>query len=143
MIRSIESSGEKVLDATIGTGERILAASVYLSELAQETGVYDAEAIMSGVTSDGKKVAIGTQEKKNALTKVNDMMGQSDQAKKGWFFQTRDKNPALNALWKSIVRFSNHTSSLSSNTAVMSRVMYGEAPKGVSEADWQRNQPGS
>ena len=140
LIRSIESSGEKVLDATIGTGERILAASVYLSELAQETGVYDAEAIMSGVTSDGKKVAIGTQEKKNALTKVNDMMGQSDQAKKGWFFQTRDKNPALNALWKSIVRFSNHTSSLSSNTAVMSRVMYGEAPKGVSEADWQRNQ---
>ena len=133
VIRQLEGSGEWALDKTIASGERILASSVFLVELAQQLETSDIDGILEG------RVEFTSKQKSSAKLKVNDMMGQSDQAKKSWFFQSRDENPTANALWRSIVRFSNHTASMSSNTAVTTRMLFSEKPQGVSDSDWSKN----
>lgn len=133
-LRIVEGSGEFALDKTIASGERFLASTMFFVELHQQTGM-DVDEILD--PEKGK--AITDEHKHNARVKVNDVMGQSDQAKKSFFFQTRDKNPSLNALWRTAVRFSNHTASMSSNTAVMARVLASRKPDNVSQADWDMN----
>ena len=136
-VRSLEQGGEFVLDKTIATGERLIASTIFFVELAEQMN--GDISMIEKIVKPGSTVEPTVQQINNAQIKVNDMMGQSDQAKKAWFFQTRDKNPTINSLWRSIVRFSNHTASTSANTAVMSRSTFGEAPEGVSAEDWQRN----
>jgi hypothetical protein len=115
-LKKYEKLGEGALNLTIGLGERILATSVFLTELMDQMNGMDLDTLLS---YSSRPNDIPIMAKTNAQVKVNDMMAQSDQAKKSWVFQTRDSNPAMSALWRSAGRFSNHTASMASNMTVM------------------------
>ena len=132
-VRGLESMGEWALDWSIASGERVLASAIFVAELAQQMNTSDINSILD------ESLQFTPQQKNNAKTKVNDLMGQSDRSKMNWFFQTRDEHPIANALMRSITRFSTHTTSLASNTSVMSRVLYNGRPDGVSDSDWLAN----
>ena len=132
-VRKLEYGAEWALDWSIASGERVLASAIFMAELAQQMNTSDVDSILNG------KLRFSPEQKNNAKTKVNDLMGQSDKSKMNWFFQTRDENPVGNALMRSITRFGTHTTSLASNTAVMSRVIYSGRPDGVSDSDWEAN----
>ena len=114
-LRKYENYGEKALMYTIGSGERVIAASVFLTELMEQMGGSGLEQVLS-MDAD----AIPMTVKNTARIRVNDLMSQSDQAKKSWMFQTRTSSPARNALFRSLVRFSNHTAGVASNASAMS-----------------------
>lgn len=114
-LRKYEQFGEKVLDLTIGSGERVIASSLFLTELMNELGNNDLNAVLE---LKGRQVPMTA--KNNARVKVNDLMAQSDQSKKASIHHTKTSNPNLNAAWKSLTRFSNHTSSIASNVSVLS-----------------------
>jgi hypothetical protein len=113
-LRKYEQLGEKALSLTIGSGERVIASAVFLTELMEQLGNQNLEQVMAMNADDVPMMA-----KVNARTKVNDLMSQSDQSKKGWLFQTRTTSPTANALLRSAVRFSNHTAGMSSNASVL------------------------
>jgi hypothetical protein len=114
-LRKYENYGEKALMLTIGSGERVIAASVFLTELMEQMGGSSLERLLK-LDAD----AIPMTVKNDARIKVNDLMSQSDQSKKSWMFQTRTSSPARNALFRSLVRFSNHTAGVASNVSAMS-----------------------
>jgi hypothetical protein len=114
-LRKYENYGEKALMLTIGSGERVIAASVFITELMEQMGDSSLERLLE-LDAD----AIPMTVKNDARIKVNDLMSQSDQAKKSWMFQTRTSSPARNALFRSLVRFSNHTAGVASNVSAMS-----------------------
>jgi hypothetical protein len=128
-IRWYERLSEKALSLSIGTPERMLAGTIFMVELAEKMGAENAAEVIV------RKGEIDDSMAQQAKLKVNDIMAQSDQAKKSWFFQTRDQSPVMNAFWRSLVRFSNHTASMSSNTAVMTRSMFEHAENDYSEGD--------
>jgi hypothetical protein len=114
-LRKYEQFGEKVLDLTIGSGERVIASSLFLTELMNELGNNDLNAVLE---LKGRQIPMTA--KNNARVKVNDLMSQSDQSKKASIHHTKTSNPNLNAAWKSLTRFSNHTSGIASNVSVLS-----------------------
>ena len=114
-LRQYEKFGEKVLDFTIGSGERVIASSVFLTELMNELDNNDLNAVLE---MKGKQIPM--MAKNNARVKVNDLMSQSDQSKKASIHHTKTSNPNLNAAFKSLTRFSNHTSGIASNVSVLS-----------------------
>lgn len=113
--RKYEQLGEKVLDFTIGSGERVIASSLFLTELMEQLENNDLDAVL-----ELKGQQISMMAKNNSRVKVNDLMSQSDQSKKASIHQTKTSNPNLNALMKSLTRFSNHTSGMASNVSVLS-----------------------
>lgn len=127
--RAYERFAEKALSFTIGTPERMLAGTIYMVELAEKMKAETVQDVLLRKNEITKELA------QQAKLKVNDVMAQSDQSKKSWFFQTRDQSPVLNAFWRSLVRFSNHTASMSSNTAVLTQTMFTDQEKGMSEMD--------
>ena len=127
--RVYERFAEKALSFTIGAPERMLAGTIYMVELAEKMKAETIQDVLLRKNEITKELA------QQAKLKVNDVMAQSDQSKKSWFFQTRDQNPVLNAFWRSLGRFSNHTSSMSSNTAVLTQTMFTDQEKGMSEMD--------
>ena len=127
--RAYERFAEKALSFTIGTPERMLAGTIYMVELAEKMKAETVQDVLLRKNEITKELA------QQAKLKVNDVMAQSDQSKKSWFFQTRDQSPVLNAFWRSLVRFSNHTASMSSNTAVLTQTMFTVQEKGMSEMD--------
>ena len=114
-LRKYEQFGEKALDLTIGSGERVIASSLFLTELMNELGNNDLNAVLE---LKGRQIPMTA--KNNARVKVNDLMSQSDQSKKASIHHTKTSNPNLNAAWKSLTRFSNHTSGIASNVSVLS-----------------------
>jgi len=114
-IRKYEQFGEKALDLTIGSGERVIASSLFLTELMNELRSNDLNAVLE---MKGKQIPM--MAKNNARVKVNDLMSQSDQSKKASIHHTKTSNPNLNAAFKSLTRFSNHTSGIASNVSVLS-----------------------
>ena len=133
-LRKYEEIGEKALGFTIGTGERVLAASIFLTELMDQTGEKDVDSLLLKKAKDFDKM-----HKVNSLTKVNDMMAQSDQSKKSWLFQSRSESPTMSALWRSLVRFSNHTASMSSNMSVMVPMMFDSESDEQSKLEAREN----
>ena len=120
-LRKYEQFGERVLDLTIGSGERVIASSLFLTELMNE--LENMDKIQKGdldAMLEMKPQQIPMIAKNNARVKVNDLMSQSDQSKKAEIHQTKTSNPNLNALMKSLTRFSNHTSGMASNVSVLS-----------------------
>ena len=115
VLRKYEQFGEKALDLTIGSGERVIASSLFLTELMNELGNNDLNAVLE---LKGRQIPMTA--KNNARVKVNDLMSQSDQSKKASIHHTKTSNPNLNAAWKSLSRFSNHTSGIASNVSVLS-----------------------
>lgn len=120
-VRKYEQLGERVLDLSIGTGERFISSAMFLVELIDQLQIdaKDVESLFDLNADDVPQLA-----KSNATRKVNDTMGQADQSRKSWMFQNRTSSPTRNALWRSIVRFSNQTASLASNTSVMVPVLF-------------------
>lgn len=130
-LRVYERFAEKALSFTIGAPERMLAGTIYMVELAEKMKAETIEDVLLRKNEIKKTPELAQQ----AKLKVNDVMAQSDQSKKSWFFQTRDQSPVLNAFWRSLSRFSNHTASMSSNTAVLTQTMFTDQEKGMSEMD--------
>lgn len=118
-LRKYEEIGEQALNFTIGGGERFIATSMFLTEMMDQMGGITVEELIAK-----KDEEIPISAKINSKLKVSDVMAQSDQSTKSWMFQNRTSGPARAALWKSLVRFSNHTSSVASNTAVMTPVLF-------------------
>lgn len=116
-LREYEKLGEKALHWTIGKGESYLSTAMFIVELADQMKMKPEDVIKPGVEPTAMA-------KSNARRKVNDVMAQSDQSKKSWMFQNRTSSPGRNALWRSMVRFSNHTSSVASNTSVLVPVLF-------------------
>jgi len=129
-LRAYERFAEKTLSFTIGKPERMLAGTIFMIELAEKMNVKTVDDVLLRKNDVTKELA------QQAKLKVNDVMAQSDQSKKSWFFQTRDQSPVLNAFWKSLVRFSNHTASTSSNTSVLTHTMFTQQERGLSEMDY-------
>jgi hypothetical protein len=118
-LREYEKLGEKALHWTIGKGESYLSTAMFIVELADQMKMEPADVVKSNVEPTAMA-------KSNARRKVNDVMAQSDQSKKSWMFQNRTSSPGRNALWRSMVRFSNHTSSMASNTSVLVPILFDE-----------------
>ena len=118
-----ESVGETSLQFAIGSPERLLARAIYIVELRQQLRKYDGDSNLANLSLEEliKKEAkdIPVYAKQYARIKVTDMMGQSDESKKSWFFQNRSKNPLESAFWRNVARFSNHTATTASNMSAM------------------------
>jgi hypothetical protein len=124
--KEIEALSEKGMEITIGSTERLLSMSIYATEVIHELqslharGLLDVlppkdvDALLDMPISD-----IPSSVFHYAQVKVNDMMGQSDQAKKALIFQNQTRNPGVHSLIRSIVRFSNQTATGSSNISAM------------------------
>jgi hypothetical protein len=118
-----ETVGEGALQVTIGSPERLLARAMYIVELRQQLRKYDGDSSLANlsleelVQKEAKDIPVYA--KQYARIKVTDMMGQSDEAKKSWFFQNRSKNPLESAFYRNVARFSNHTATTASNMSAM------------------------
>lgn len=114
--KNYEAFGDKMLSYTIGAPERLLGRALFVAEVRTELRRRNSPlAAMSIEEMIKHPDLIDPSVGAYARTKVNDMLGQSDQAKKAWLFQSRDSSAIMSTLWKSITRFSNHTASTGSN----------------------------
>jgi hypothetical protein len=117
LLRGYEEIGEKAIHWSIGVGESYLATAMYIVELADQMKIDPKDLVKSSVEPTAMA-------KSNARRKVNDVMGMSDQSRKSWMFQNRTSSPGMNALWRSMMRFSNQTASLASNTSVAVPILF-------------------
>lgn len=117
-IRKYEKLGEDALNFTIGRVERLMATSIFLTELMEETGEVDADKILGGQIKPTDLDIV------NSRTKVNDMLGQSDQSKKAGVMQINNQSPIVSSLMKSLFVFSNQTASTASNLSVMTPMAF-------------------
>jgi hypothetical protein len=118
LVKAYQNIGEEALNYTIGFGERHIARAIFAAELLSELRRHSPEkysALTVKELIEMKADEIPVVANQMARVKVSDMMGQSDISKKSWFFQNRSESPSLSALWKSLVRFSNHTATTSAN----------------------------
>ena len=123
--REVLALQEKGLELTIAKGERLLSRNMFLSELFAElqwmekNGQIEKAPASIDDMLDWPEKNLPVSAIELATRKVNEQMGVSDQAKKAFPFQNLTKSPTLNALIRSISRFSNHTASTSSFASSM------------------------
>ena len=121
-VKEYENLGERALNVVIGSGERLVSRAIFAAELMSEMRNRNEGGGPTTVEElfDQKTYQIPVVANEMARIKVSDMMGQSDQSKKSLLFQSHSDSPVWSSLLKSLVRFSNHTATTSSNmTAFM------------------------
>jgi hypothetical protein len=111
---------EKALEFTIAKPERVLSRAMFVTELfseLQRMGLAPESLDAMLEITDYDRIPMQAVE--YAQMKVSDHMGVADQAKKSFFFQNKTTSPTLNAMLRSIVRFSNHQQSTASNMSAL------------------------
>jgi hypothetical protein len=133
LAKKYENWNELALSFTIGKPERLMARAIYLVELKSK--------MKKGFNQDisyDQLIGMSAQElpalaKQYARIMVTDMMGQSDQAKKSWLFQSRSRGPIESSFFRSIARFSTHTATTSANLSVMVPMLWQASGKDAKE----------
>jgi hypothetical protein len=130
-VREVENWQEKGLDLTIARPERVLSRSIFLTELMAELRWMQQNKMVEQIPQTVEQLIdpnanwhIPQEAVQAAQTKVNDHMGLSDQGKKSFFFQNKTASPTWNALMRTIVRFSNHQSTTSSNASALAPALW-------------------
>jgi len=128
MSEGIKNLQEKGMDLAIAKVERILSRTIFMTELMIEMKkiIGDRAPKTMDELLRMPKDQIPDLAVQLAQIKVSDHMGQSDQAKKAFLFQSSSQSPTLQHVARTMVRFSNHTATTASNATALIPSLFGQ-----------------
>ena len=124
-VRKYTGYQEWGMEQVIARWERPISQAIYIMELRREMIRAEDRQEMSNAPRtllellDKRHADIPEIAIQHAQIKVSDHMGQADQSKKSWVFQSMGQNPSLHHALRTLVRFSNHTATTASNLAAL------------------------